>query len=546
MLHRKRRIQITALLVPLLAGATALYVPPTLASTTDPADCAHHLIGSPFEIDASANLKVNDTTTSDPACIDWLDSAGDLRITPQQDTGTGVNDDSFHKGASENDADPSIDSGSIPPNKSDLTWFGVNTEPQFLELFWARKNSPKGTTNMDFELNQKLCSAAGGCSLNGKTPQRTPGDKLITYDLSNGGTDPVISIRTWTASGWGQAVEISSTNAPTDVCSLDPTDPDADPTQCAIGSVNTSTIPDTEDDDIGVVGQGLDPFTFGEAAISFGALFPGGSCGSFGSAYLKSRSSDSFSSEIKDFVAPQRVHIANCQPTLTTNATASVTIGSSITDTATLAGATVDAGGTITFKVYGPSSTAVCTDGASGNLKYTSPAFAVSGNGTYPTGSQTPFSYTPTAPGTYYWIATYSGDGVKNDGISGTCGDANEVSVVNLAASTISTSQTVYPQDSATIGAAVGGTPTGSVTFQLFGPDDATCSGTVRYTETVNLTVGQAATANDTFAVDSNNDGTYRWKVTYGGDSTHSGSTSACGTERFTIAIDDNFTPPSS
>src|SRR5581483_12070568 len=112
-------------------------------------------------------------------------------------------------------------------------------------------------------------------------------------------------------------------------------------------------------------------------------------------------------------------------------------------------------------KVYGPSTTAVCTDGANGNLKYTSPAFAVSGNGTYPTASQTPFSYTPTEPGTYYWIASYSGDGVKNDGISGHCGDTNEKSVVNLAASTTETAQKVYPQDSATIGAAVGGTPTG-------------------------------------------------------------------------------------
>jgi hypothetical protein len=35
---------------------------------------------------------------------------------------------------------------------------------------------------------------------------------------------------------------------------------------------------------------------------------------SFGRAYLKSRSSDSFTSEIKDFIAPLPISVSNCQP----------------------------------------------------------------------------------------------------------------------------------------------------------------------------------------------------------------------------------------
>ena len=35
-------------------------------------------------------------------------------------------------------------------------------------------------------------------------------------------------------------------------------------------------------------------------------------CESFGSAYLKSRSSDSFTAALKDFVPPQAVNITNC------------------------------------------------------------------------------------------------------------------------------------------------------------------------------------------------------------------------------------------
>ena len=50
----------------------------------------------------------------------------------------------------------------------------------------------------------------------------------------------------------------------------------------------------------------LSPKTFGEAAVNLtdSSIFPAGRCTSFGSGYLKSRSSDSFTAAIKDFVAP--------------------------------------------------------------------------------------------------------------------------------------------------------------------------------------------------------------------------------------------------
>ena len=94
---------------------------------------------------------------------------------------------------------PTIVFGSIPPNKSDLKAFGVYTESaDFLELFWSRVQNPSGTTNMDFELNKPLCDGtAAQCANNGTaktprymTPKRSVGDKLITYDLSKGGTNP--------------------------------------------------------------------------------------------------------------------------------------------------------------------------------------------------------------------------------------------------------------------------------------------------------------------------------------------------------------------
>src|SRR5712691_3230754 len=120
---------------------------------------------------------------------------------------------------------------------------------------------------MDFELNRNFCDGTpANCADNGKglrvTPLRVAGDKLISYDLSKGGTVPMISIRTWRDSGvWGPADPISGGANPG-----------------AIGSVNSSPIPASEADAIGPTG--LDPFTFGEAVISFEALFDG-ACGSF-------------------------------------------------------------------------------------------------------------------------------------------------------------------------------------------------------------------------------------------------------------------------
>ncbi len=435
----------------------ALLVVPAKAMLQAPAaadpSCAtaNVLSGSNFEIDVNGNLKVDG---ADP-CIDWLanGTGSDLRsgVLAKADKPAGSTDDSFGKGTAENDANPTIVSGSIPPNKSDLKVFGAFTETtaagKFLELFWSRVQNPSGTTNMDFELNQKFCdpnATPTNCANNGsgvtpETPLRTTGDLLITYDLAKGGTVPTISIRTWTGSAWGPATVISG------------------PGGSALGSVNTSTISAADSDGIGP----LDPFTFGEAAISYSALFPsGGQCGTFGSAYLKSRSSDSFPAELKDFIAPERVHISNCT-SLTTNATGSVTIGSPISDTATLSGATSDAGGTIAFHLFSDNQ---CTNEVTTGL---SPV-AVSGNGDYNSGN-----FTPTAVGTYYWTASYSGD-ANNAATSTACGDPGESSVVGKAPSGISTGQALFPQDSATVAAGAGGTPTGSVTFKLFGPDNST------------------------------------------------------------------------
>jgi hypothetical protein len=550
MIHRVARKRRTVLRHPLVLAAllgsalvVAFAISGSAVATTAGCTNAATLTGSAFEIDTNANLVVNTS-----GCIDWLNSAGtDLRtgVLAKADKPTGSGDDSFGQGTSENDANPTIVSGSIPPNKSDLKVFGLyqesgevtaaNPSGKYLALFWSRIQNPSGTTNMDFELNQNFCDPSAtptNCAINSKDPSVTPetpvrksGDKLITYDLSKGGTVPTISIRTWNGTVWGPATVISGGAVPS-----------------ALGSVNTTLITAANSDSVGP----LDPFTFGEASITFAALFGNSTCGKFGSAYLKSRSSDSFTAEIKDFIAPEHVSISNCA-TLVTSATASVTLTNPISDTATLSGATATATGGITFKLYGPfdastdASGDTCVDsGAGANLVTTLGPIAIgspNGSGDYVVSSG---DYTPTAVGRYQWVASYSGDG-SNSPASTACKDANEASVVSKGNSSIATAQVLVPNDSATI---TPSSATGSVDFYLFKPGD-TCSvaneaNAVLTATGVSLVSGSASTSNssdtDTLAGGTHADalGTWHWLVHYGGSGSLNGSDSLC-TEAFTI-----------
>ncbi len=107
--------------------------------------------------------------------------------------------------------------------------------------------------------------------------------------------------------------------------------------------------------------------------------------------------------------------MTKASPTLTTQASGGIDLGGgAVSDSATLA-AGVNPTGSITFDLYGPSSSPNC----SGSPVFTSSA-NVTGNGEYESGS-----FTPIQPGTYYWTASYSGDGGDN-GTSGGCGAANE------------------------------------------------------------------------------------------------------------------------
>ena len=277
------------------------------AATGTTQSCSGPLSGSTFA-GGDGNLLTNPTTFG---TTDWQNVAG---LQTGIDLPSGTGDNSFGQGTKEDNADVTVVNGSIPPSKSDLTRFYAASEfannSNFLYLGWERTNN-LGSANMDFEINQK--TQPDLTTTGAKTLNRTAGDLLVTFDFTNGGGKPTLSLLRWLTSAttpvvagfptnvcfsannfpcWGDQITLNSTNSIGAVNNLDAvTDPFVSNTPNNIGALR-----------------------FGETAINLTAagVFPPGTCEAFGSAFLKSRSSASFPAEVKDFVAPVPVNISNC------------------------------------------------------------------------------------------------------------------------------------------------------------------------------------------------------------------------------------------
>ncbi len=215
--------------------------------------------------------------------------------------------------------------------------------------------------------------------------------------------------------------------------------------------------------------------------------------------------------------------VTQVTPTLTSTATNAV-VGAAITDSATISGGAGPTG-TLTFKAFGPTD-ATCTGAAA-----YSNTVSVAGAGAYGSGS-----FITSAAGTYRWTIAYSGD-ANNGATTSPCNAANESSTVAPATPALSSTATngtagAAITDSATLAGGV--TPTGSLTFKAFGPNDATCTGAVAYTKTVTVN-GNGAYGSGTFTTAAA--GSYRWTIEYSGDPNNGTATSPCNAANETSTV---------
>ncbi len=212
-------------------------------------------------------------------------------------------------------------------------------------------------------------------------------------------------------------------------------------------------------------------------------------------------------------------------PTIATTLSANpVDIGETMHDSAALTGATATAGGTVTYSAYAGANTCSGTDLLNSTVTVT--------NGVVPDSAGISFS----SAGTYSFQATYSGD-ARNLPATSVC--STEQLVVSPNAPSLGTTPSndlgliigTTLQDSATLTGA--SSPTGSIVFNLYGPDDVDCDGTAVYTETVPLTGNSAATTTGYLVTAA---GTYAWTADYAGDVNNAEAHSGCTAEEVTIA----------
>jgi uncharacterized repeat protein (TIGR01451 family) len=431
-------------------------------------------------------------------------SADGFKFLGLTDAQAVTSDTGFAGGVKQNDVCPSV-IGSKAQNKDDLARAYIASKTVgthvYLEIAWVRipQNTVSADAHIAFEFNQSKTA----CANNDGLVERTDGDLLLLYDFQSGAA--TISLETWSAadSAWSAPISLSGNGT-------------------AEATVNTADVTDQLAPD---APETLGALEFGEAGIDLTSAFldlsqGGRACEQFGNAHIFSRSSGSGDvSQLQDLVGPTPVDLSNCaSPDITTGLSATTgTPGAAVHDTATLTGATADAGGTVTYTVYTDSA---CTTGAvdAGTKTVT--------NGVVPQSNTITFN----TPGDFYWQAAYSGDDNNNPATS-TCTD--EHLVINKLAPTVATD--VHDANGIVTSAPIGstvhdvatvsgthGTPTGSVTFTLYS-GNSTCQGTGTDSSAVNLLAGSASSGNATVPV-----GGLSYIAHYSGDATYLAGDGPC------------------
>jgi hypothetical protein len=238
-----------------------------------------------------------------PPLSDWngLQGAGKVQHAPDPN----AQDTAFDGGSKENapgEWDIVEEAGGVKPSQANIldAWSSVDTPASdtFLYLSFARA-AGSGTSFLTFELNRD-----GRLWDNGRArvPCRRTGDLLITFQPH--GNDVTAIVETWEtgatdpSTGCARTGSLSGTAGVTANVDVQ-------------GAVNAGPIANSLP---GSSGPTIPTAQFGETAIDLAAVLDaaGKRCGAFTSMWMHSRSSDSDSANMQDFVAPQGIDARRC------------------------------------------------------------------------------------------------------------------------------------------------------------------------------------------------------------------------------------------
>jgi hypothetical protein len=298
--------------------------------------------------------------------------------------------------------------------------------------------------------------------------------------------------------------------------------------------------------------------TFSEIGVDLtqSGLIPPGACETFNNVWAHSRSSSSFTAELKDFIFGN-VHLSTCTTTTTelhqrTNATGDTDVspannGSSITvnagayvnDVASVTGGSGT--GTVAFKVY--PSLADCT--ADTNAASAGSGIALS------SGKATSSTLQFNNSGMFYWRAFFTG-GLGSSDSSSACGD--EILTVRQPTSTSTTlhertditgTTDVSPANNGSsitvnagafvndVAAVSPSSATGSVSFSVY-PTLTDCqNGTNATSAGTGKAVSGGSATSDTLQFSTA--GMFYWRAFFTGSGLNNNSSSACGDEILTV-----------
>ena len=214
-------------------------------------------------------------------------------------------------------------------------------------------------------------------------------------------------------------------------------------------------------------------------------------------------------------------------PTLGTAASKTIPAGGKIRDTATLSGG-VSPTGTISFQLYA-SSDRECSDPIGG------PVMTMVDKGDHRYRSPT---ITESAPGSYQWLASYSGD-EHNAGVNAECNDADEQVLVKAKPSlqTIASGPVLAGEqihDSATL---TGGlSPTGTISFQLYAASDRKCATAIGSPVATEVDHGNGRYESP--AITEITSSSYQWLASYSGDQDNDAVKAKCNQPAERVVVD--------
>jgi hypothetical protein len=249
-----------------------------------------------------SSFQGGDGNQADEGGVDWQTfvTTGRVRHSPDADP-----DSIFEAGTKETaPGEWDLTTGSVQAKSNILDAWTAVDQPgadTFLYLAFAREGA-QGDTFLTFELNHdpRLWN-----NEHADIPCRRTGDVQVSYEAGTQGVDVVI--RQWITTEADDATGCATAGRLEDFAELTAN-------VNVQGAVNGAEIPSDLSFLPGVYDT-VPPLRFGEASLNLAALLKeafGEECLAFNSVWMHSRASQSISSNMEDYVAPERLAVRTC------------------------------------------------------------------------------------------------------------------------------------------------------------------------------------------------------------------------------------------